>query len=196
SARPSRSRTWPLAPVNRAAPRARETAPPVRASSAPASPPRGSPSSTTRARALRSASGASAPTNSMSIPLSCTGSGWAAGSRLRRAAADDLEQLLGRGAPNLPGERKNSMALIDRYLLKQLVGPTILATLALTAVALLSQSLAALDIIVSQRQTALIFGKITLLAMPQLINIVLPIALFVAALVALNRLHTEQEIVV
>ncbi|MDX9997608.1 MAG: LPS export ABC transporter permease LptF [Phenylobacterium sp.] len=88
------------------------------------------------------------------------------------------------------------MALIDRYLLKQLVGPTILATLALTAVALLSQSLAALDIIVSQRQTALIFGKITLLAMPQLINIVLPIALFVAALVALNRLHTEQEIVV
>lgn len=88
------------------------------------------------------------------------------------------------------------MALIDRYLLKQLLGPTILATLALTAVALLSQSLAALDIIVSQRQTALIFGKITLLAMPQLINIVLPIALFVAALVALNRLHTEQEIVV
>jgi lipopolysaccharide export system permease protein len=32
--------------------------------------------------------------------------------------------------------------------------------------------------------------------MPQLINMVLPIALFVAALVALNRLHTEQEIVV
>ncbi|HEY9216619.1 MAG TPA: LPS export ABC transporter permease LptF [Phenylobacterium sp.] len=88
------------------------------------------------------------------------------------------------------------MALIDRYLLKQLLGPTILATLALTVVALLSQSLAALDIIVSQRQTALIFGKITLLAMPQLIGIVLPIALFVAALVALNRLHTEQEIVV
>jgi lipopolysaccharide export system permease protein len=88
------------------------------------------------------------------------------------------------------------MALIDRYLLKQLLGPTVMATLALAAVALLSQSLSALDIIVSQRQTALVFGKITLLAMPQLINIVLPIALFVAALVALNRLHTEQEIVV
>ncbi|MET0293554.1 MAG: LPS export ABC transporter permease LptF [Phenylobacterium sp.] len=88
------------------------------------------------------------------------------------------------------------MALIDRYLLKQLLGPTVMATVALAAVALLSQSLSALDIIVSQRQTALVFGKITLLAMPQLINIVLPIALFVAALVALNRLHTEQEIVV
>jgi len=88
------------------------------------------------------------------------------------------------------------MRLIDRYLLRQLLGPTVMATLALTAVALLSQSLSALDIIVTQRQSALVFAKITLLAMPQLVNIVLPIALFVAALVALNRLQTEQEIVV
>jgi lipopolysaccharide export system permease protein len=88
------------------------------------------------------------------------------------------------------------MPLIDRYLLRQLLGPTVLATLALTAVALLSQSLSALDIIVSQRQSALVFAKVTVLAMPQLINMVLPVAVFVAALVALNRLHTEQEIVV
>lgn len=88
------------------------------------------------------------------------------------------------------------MPLIDRYLLRQLLGPTVLATLALTAVALLSQSLSALDVIVSQRQSALIFAKITVLALPQLLNMVLPIAVLVAALVALNRLHTEQEIVV
>lgn len=88
------------------------------------------------------------------------------------------------------------MRLIDRYLLKQLLGPTVLATLALTAVALLSQSLTALDLIVNQRQSALVFLEVTLLAMPQLINMVLPIAVFVAALVALNRLQTEQEIVV
>jgi lipopolysaccharide export system permease protein len=88
------------------------------------------------------------------------------------------------------------MRLIDRYLLRQMLGPTILATLALTTVALLSQSLSALDLIVNQRQSAVMFAKITLLAMPQLINMVLPVALFVAALVSLNRLHTEQEIVV
>jgi lipopolysaccharide export system permease protein len=88
------------------------------------------------------------------------------------------------------------MRLIDRYLLRQLLGPTVLATAALTAVALLSQSLSALDLIVSQRQSATVFAKITLLAMPQLINMVLPIAIYVAALVALNRLHTEQELVV
>jgi lipopolysaccharide export system permease protein len=88
------------------------------------------------------------------------------------------------------------MRLIDRYLLRQLLGPTVLATVALTAVALLSTSLSQLDIIVSQRQSALVFLQVTLLAMPQLINMVLPIAVLVAALVALNRLHVEQEIVV
>ena len=88
------------------------------------------------------------------------------------------------------------MRLIDRYLLRQLLGPTLLATAALTAVALLSQSLSGLDLIVNQRQSAWVFLKITVLYMPQLINMILPIALFVAALVALNRLHTEQEIVV
>mgnify|MGYP001793780267 CR=1 FL=1 len=88
------------------------------------------------------------------------------------------------------------MRLIDRYLLRQLIGPTLLATAALTAVALLSTSLSTLDLIVNQRQSALVFLKITLLYMPQLINMILPIAVFVATLVALNRLHTEQEIVV
>lgn len=88
------------------------------------------------------------------------------------------------------------MRLIDRYLLRQFVGPVALATLALTGVALLSQSLAGLDLIVNQRQSAVVFLKVTLLYLPQLINMVLPVAVFVAALVSLNRLHTEQEIVV
>ena len=88
------------------------------------------------------------------------------------------------------------MRLIDRYLLRQLLGPTLLATAALTAVALLSQSLSSLDYIVNQRQSAIVVLKITLLSLPQLANLILPIAVFVAALVALNRLHTEQEIVV
>jgi lipopolysaccharide export system permease protein len=88
------------------------------------------------------------------------------------------------------------MRLIDRYLLRQMVGPTLLATGALTAVALLSQSLAGLDLIVNQRQSAMVFLTVTMLYMPQLMNMILPIAVFVAALVAFNRLHTEQEIVV
>lgn len=88
------------------------------------------------------------------------------------------------------------MRLIERYLFRQLLWPTLLATAALGGVALLSQSLSALDIIVDQRQSALVFVQVTLLALPMLINMILPIAVFVAALVALNRLQTEQELVV
>ena len=113
------------------------------------------------------------------------------------AATHDLEQVRFLGAPNrLRGPKFFDMRLIDRYLLRQLLGPTVMATLALTAVALLSTSLTQLDLIVRQRQSALVFLEVTLLAMPQLVNMVMPIALFVAALVALNRLHVDQEIVV
>jgi lipopolysaccharide export system permease protein len=88
------------------------------------------------------------------------------------------------------------MRLLDRYLFRQLLGPTLLATLALGTVGVLSQSLEALDVIIKQGQSAFVLAEITLLAMPQLLAMVLPIAIFVAGLVALNRLHTEQEIVV
>jgi len=88
------------------------------------------------------------------------------------------------------------MQLIERYLFRQLLGPTVLATLSLGGVGMLSQSLGALDVIVNQGQSALVLMKITLLGMPQLMVMILPIAVFVAGLVALNRLHTEQEIVV
>jgi lipopolysaccharide export system permease protein len=77
-----------------------------------------------------------------------------------------------------------------------LLGPTILATLSLSGVALLSQSLQALDLIVNQGQSASVFFKITLLGLPSLVSMILPIAIFVASLVALNRLQTEQELVV
>jgi lipopolysaccharide export system permease protein len=88
------------------------------------------------------------------------------------------------------------MRLIDRYLYRELLGPTLVATAALSGVALLSECLSTLDVMVDQRQSALVFLKIILLAMPQLIAMILPVALLVGTLVALNRLHTEQEIVI
>ncbi len=88
------------------------------------------------------------------------------------------------------------MTLIERYLFRQLLVPTALALAALTVVAFLSQSLSALDLIVDQRQSFGVFLKVTLLALPELVSLILPIAVFVAAIIALNRLHTEHEIVV
>jgi lipopolysaccharide export system permease protein len=113
------------------------------------------------------------------------------------ATTHDLEQVRFLGAPNrLRGLKFFDMRLIDRYLLRQLLAPTVMAIVALTAVALLSTSLSQLDLIVRQRQSALVFLQVTLLALPQLVNMVMPVALFVASLVALNRLHVDQEIVV
>ena len=88
------------------------------------------------------------------------------------------------------------MNLIDRYLFRQLLGPTLLATVAFSTVMLLGQSLTFLDLIVNQGQSAALFLKITLLSLPSLVSMILPITIFVASLVALNRLQTEQELVV
>lgn len=88
------------------------------------------------------------------------------------------------------------MPLIERYIFRQLTVPTLWAIAALAALGLLSQSLSGLDIIVDSRQTVWVFIRLTLLAMPQLISILAPIALFIAALITLNRLQTEREITV
>jgi lipopolysaccharide export system permease protein len=88
------------------------------------------------------------------------------------------------------------MRLIQRYLFRQLLGHTVVATVALTGVAVLTASLSALDILVSDRQSPVIFAEVTLLATPQIIAMILPLAVCVAGLVGLNRLHTEQEIVI
>ena len=88
------------------------------------------------------------------------------------------------------------MRLIERYLFRQILGPTLFATLALSGVAVLTSSLSTLDILVSQRQSPVLFMEVTLLETAQIVALILPMAVFVAALVALNRLHTEQEIVI
>ncbi len=86
--------------------------------------------------------------------------------------------------------------LIERYIFRQLLVPTVLAVLALTGVAILSRTLSALDILVDQRQNPLVFFQVTLLATPMLVSMILPVAVLVAMLVALNRLHSEQELLI
>ena len=88
------------------------------------------------------------------------------------------------------------MRLIDRYLFRQLLGPTILATLALSALAVLSEALSAIGILLNQRQSPAVFAKIVILAMPQLVILVLPVAVLIAAVSTINRLHRDNEIAV
>ena len=88
------------------------------------------------------------------------------------------------------------MRLIERYLFRQLFIPALLALAALTTVAFMSQSISALELMIDQRQGLDVFAKATLLALPELISLIMPVAVFVATLISFNRLHTEQEIVV
>ena len=88
------------------------------------------------------------------------------------------------------------MPLLQRYLFSQAFWPTVLTLAALALLALLTQSLQTLDLIVENRQSALTFLKITGLALPQLIGIILPLAVFMAALYALNRMTGDSELVV
>lgn len=85
------------------------------------------------------------------------------------------------------------MRTLDRYIFRQTLIPVLGAVAALTAIALLSQSLSQFDLIVERGQSTWTFLRITLLSLPQLAGTIFPIALFVGSLVALTRLQGEHE---
>lgn len=88
------------------------------------------------------------------------------------------------------------MKLLQRYIFSQAFAPAVLSLSALALLALLTQSLQTLDLIVENRQSAGTFFYITFLALPQLIGIIMPLAVFMAAIYALNRMTNDSELVV
>lgn len=86
------------------------------------------------------------------------------------------------------------MTLIQDYLFRQIGKPVAASCAALAGIGILSQSLDQLEVIVERGQSLWVMLKLTLLATPQLIVVVLPIGLFVGALIALTRLQREQEL--
>lgn len=73
------------------------------------------------------------------------------------------------------------MNLIQRYLFRQILFPVVAACAALAGIGILSQSLDQLQVIVERGQSVWIMVKLTLLALPQLLAVILPIGLFVGA---------------
>lgn len=88
------------------------------------------------------------------------------------------------------------MSGISSYIFRQIGGPLLFFTFVLTGVVWLSQSLRMLDLVINQSQSALTYLYLTMLALPQLMALILPFALFCAVLYALNRLYVESELVV
>src|SRR5215467_7152755 len=82
------------------------------------------------------------------------------------------------------------------YLLGQIVGPFLLFTLLLTLVVWMTQALRLLDLVINRGQSAAIFAYLTMLMVPSLLVVIVPIAFFGAAIYTLNKLNSESELVV
>ena len=82
------------------------------------------------------------------------------------------------------------------YVLGQILGPVALLTLLMTCVILLTQSLRLLDLVINRGQSAPTFVYLTLLILPGLLVIILPIAYFVGTIFTLSRLNGDSELVV
>jgi len=74
--------------------------------------------------------------------------------------------------------------------------PFLFATLVVTAIVWLTQSLQRIDILIEHGQTLARFGWLTLLIVPSLLVVIIPFGLFAAAIFALHRLHSDSEIAV
>lgn len=88
------------------------------------------------------------------------------------------------------------MKSLQAYVFRQVQLPLLAILGGLAGVAILTQGLNQLDIIVDQRQSTLAFAWVTILSLPQLISLIMPLAVFFAVTYAVNRMHTESEIAV
>ena len=88
------------------------------------------------------------------------------------------------------------MTKIQLHLFKQVVQAVLIIVGSLVMVALLAQGLSRTDLILENRQSAITYFYIVMLGSPQVIALLLPLALFVAGVWSLNRIHKDSEIVV
>ncbi len=82
------------------------------------------------------------------------------------------------------------------YIFRQLIGPMLVVTFSLTSVIWLTQSLRFIDLIINKGLSFWLFLYLTLLLLPSLLTVILPVALFAAVLYTYHRLLVDSEITV
>ncbi len=88
------------------------------------------------------------------------------------------------------------MRSLSRYMIRAAIGPFLFVTSVLTGVIWIVQALRFVDEIINYDMTASAFAYITLLLLPQLLPVTMPIGLFCGMLYAYWRLSTDSELVV
>jgi lipopolysaccharide export system permease protein len=91
---------------------------------------------------------------------------------------------------------RRPMTSLDRYVLRQCLGVAVFVTVALSAAVWLAQSLHLIDLIVNRGLSIGLFFYLALLILPNFLDIVLPIGVFIAVLFTFNRLAGDSELVV
>ncbi len=86
--------------------------------------------------------------------------------------------------------------IIDRYVFRQAAGAVLLILLSLSGVVWIAIALRQLNVVTSQGQDVWMLIQMTTLALPNLIAIIAPFALLIAALHTLNRLNSDSELIV
>ncbi|MFD1912362.1 LPS export ABC transporter permease LptF [Halodurantibacterium flavum] len=88
------------------------------------------------------------------------------------------------------------MSRFDRYMLSQLMVVFGFFALILVSVYWVNRAVALFDQLLGDGQTALVFLEISLLTLPNVVRLVLPVASFAAAVFVTNRLSGDSELVV
>lgn len=88
------------------------------------------------------------------------------------------------------------MDTISRHILKQTATAMMMILATLTLIVWMTTALRQIDVMTEQGQGFLIFLQMTLLALPRLVTAVAPLALLIATIHVLNRLHNDSGIVI
>ena len=88
------------------------------------------------------------------------------------------------------------MSRFDRYIFSQLLGVFGFFSLILVSVYWINRAVGLFDTLIGDGQTALVFVEFSLLALPNVIGLVLPISAFAATVYVANRLTQDSELVV
>lgn len=88
------------------------------------------------------------------------------------------------------------MSSLSRYIFWQHLGPLTLFTLALTGVIWLTQSLRMIDLIINNGLSLGTYAYMSILMVPSVVALILPIGVFCAALFAVSRMTRDSEVLV
>jgi lipopolysaccharide export system permease protein len=88
------------------------------------------------------------------------------------------------------------MTLFGRYIFRQASGALLMILLSLTAVVWIAMALKQLSMMTSGGASVVLFFEFTLLILPDMMTIIAPIAMMIAALHTLNKLNQDSELIV